>query len=281
MSLFSSPALIYTASALSLLLLLGVSTGQSPFRSLRSALSAMRRDARAWQMLLALGAVLATNALQLRWETAYGPPGAIDYTAAVARLGTGLIYALQRLEWPPVTHLLTYVYVILFPLLGVCALILFLASQNWSAMRRLVIAFLVNYLVAIPFYLFVPVREAWAADKSIRFLIPTVYPAFEVDYRPLSGLDNCFPSLHTSLALTFALVAWRSGNRRLAIALTTGAALVMLSTLYLGVHWVVDLVGGALLAAVATGPIPDLLLRPRASRNALVLGSKSHRLTNR
>jgi len=107
--------------------------------------------------------------------------------------------------------------------------------------------------VALPFYILMPVKEAWAAAMGIRFLIPEVYPLFEAQYRPLSGLDNCFPSLHTSLALTFALVAWRSGYRRLGIVLSAAAGLVMISTLYLGVHWFLDMLVGVVLAVAASG----------------------------
>ena len=70
--------------------------------------------------------------------------------------------------------------------------------------------------------------------------------------RPLSGLNNCFPSFHCSLALTFALLLSESANRRLRRTMVVMTALVVASTLYLGFHWVLDVLGAVVFAAGCT-----------------------------
>jgi len=258
MWLYASRWTIIAASAVSLLLLLWAATGRNPFVELFGALRNLWRDNR---FRLALGAALALCLID-RAETSLDPHFTRmvpwDFTYEVSRVGADLLLALQRLEWAPLTHGLTFVYVILWTVFMLLSLIVYVSRNDWEALKRLLTAYMLNYAVALPFYAFVPVKEAWAANMGIRFLIPTVYPRFEVDVRPYSGLDNCFPSLHTSLALTYALVAWRNGYRRLAIVLTAGAGLVMLSTLYLGVHWVIDMAAGVLLAVAASGYLPSL-----------------------
>jgi membrane-associated phospholipid phosphatase len=65
--------------------------------------------------------------------------------------------------------------------------------------------------------------------------------------RPISGIDNCFPSFHTSGTIALVLVWYRLGLRyRHAIA-CLGAA-VVISTILLGIHWIADIVAGTGLA---------------------------------
>jgi len=68
----------------------------------------------------------------------------------------------------------------------------------------------------------------------------------------MSGLNNCFPSFHASLAVTFALIMASSANRRARRITYTIAGLVVYSTLYLGFHWILDVFGGVLFASVCT-----------------------------
>jgi membrane-associated phospholipid phosphatase len=64
-------------------------------------------------------------------------------------------------------------------------------------------------------------------------------------------LNNCFPSLHTAIAVALAAVAWRSGApRRYVVFAAILAACIVFSTVYLGVHWVSDVVAGLLLSAL-------------------------------
>ncbi len=242
-----------------MLALLWMATGRNPLITLRNAVLWLLREPRFRVGMLSVLAVLALNSLETRVEQSMNNPW--DFTPQVAQIGAGILLWLQRFEWAPLTHLLTYVYIVLFPLFGLASVAVYAARRDWDSLKRLFLGFCANYLVALPFYLLVPVNEAWAGGVGVRFLIPQVYPAFEAQYRPFSGLDNCFPSLHTSLALTYALVAWRNGYRRLALVLTAGAGLVMLSTLYLGVHWALDMFAGAALALLASGYVPALAVR--------------------
>jgi len=251
-----SMGIVGVASALALLWLVD---RQSPLRTIWSALRYLVTEHRALGLFVGAYAMLALNLLEGQLEARMAASVTWDFTRQISQVGTGFLMALQRLEWPPLTHLLTYVYVILFPVLMIGALLYYLARRDLTAVKNHVFGYWANYLVALPLYLWFPVKEAWAGGVGIRFLIPEIFPAFEQVLRPHSGLDNCFPSLHTSLALTYALVAFRNGHKRLGVVLGVGAGLVMLSTLYLGVHWVLDMVAGSLLAVIASGYLADIL----------------------
>lgn len=266
MSIFSNQFTVLGTGVVSLIGLVWVVSGRNPFATLSSAVRTLAHDRRTLGYLLAIGLVLAVNSLQTKLAVRTHEELGWDFTATVSQYGTGIILALQKLSWLPLTQLFSYVYVILFPVLGIGSIFVYGAEGDWESLRRLIVGFLTNYVVALPFYTLTPVKEAWAAGMGIQFLIPQVFPAFDAFYRPMSGISNCFPSLHTSLSLTYALVAWRSGNRRLTMVLTAGSLLVMFSTLYLGVHWVLDMMAGIILALFAAGLVPLALPRSQEAQ---------------
>ena len=91
---------------------------------------------------------------------------------------------------------------------------------------------------------------------------PLVYP----DPRPLVGVPHsgAFPSGHTTTAFACATVlAWASP--RLAVPVFVLAAVIGFSRIYVGVHWPLDVLGGAVLGMlVGLGAIA--LLRLAAAR---------------
>jgi undecaprenyl-diphosphatase len=76
---------------------------------------------------------------------------------------------------------------------------------------------------------------------------PLVYP----DPRPLVSVPHtgAFPSGHSASAFAAAtVIAWAS--RRLAVPAYVLAALVAWSRVYVGVHWPLDVIGGAILGVL-------------------------------
>lgn len=259
MWVYASPLTMTGASALSLMLLLWLGTGRNPYELLRSALQV--RNARFLGLVAGMFLLLYINKLQTSLEPVLEERIPWDFTGPITALGANWLLALQQLEHPAATHFLTYIYVILFPMLPLASMAIYAAARDHVAIRRLFTSFLAAYLIGLPFFLFFPVKEAWAADLGIRFLIPDVYPAFEQQFRQFSALDNCFPSMHTGLSVLAALVAWRQGYRRWGMLLSVIAGLVMLSTLYLGVHSILDMVAGTLLAMVVSGNATAMVVR--------------------
>jgi undecaprenyl-diphosphatase len=63
--------------------------------------------------------------------------------------------------------------------------------------------------------------------------------------------DWSFPSDHATAAMTIVLGLWAFGPRWLAAPMAVIAALVALSRVYLGIHYVGDILGGMVTAVVA------------------------------
>ncbi|ANE47193.1 phosphoesterase PA-phosphatase [Paenibacillus swuensis] len=205
------------------------------------------------KFLLHFGAlllILYLNKLEMKVESTLGVP--YDYANLFHSIEGDLVYWIQHTFLNPnLTYLLTFIYVIVFPALMIASLIIYTGTGKHKMFYATCYAIMTNYIVAIPFYLFLPVNEVWYFHPHVDFLIPSIFPSFEQDYRPLSGLNNCFPSLHTSISVTVALLAYQSGNRVWKWITGVSALLVLFSIFYLGIHWFVDMLGGVALAVTA------------------------------
>jgi membrane-associated phospholipid phosphatase len=155
-----------------------------------------------------------------------------------------------EVAWLPATWFFGYVYVIVFPCLVFVSIFVFDHWRDVRGLAMVLIGYVANFLFVLPFYVCFPVRETFVyyedmgtGGPAVRMLLDDINPVIMQAYRLMSGVDNCFPSFHTSLAVTLALVAWH-GGRRFGLLITSFAAANVLATMYLGVHWVTDVAAG-------------------------------------
>ena len=176
-----------------------------------------------------------------------------DFTTLFLQIEGPATALFQTLHAPWLTYGLAGIYLYVFPVMGLVAVLATYHGKERDLARMLFWGTVFNYVLILPFYILVPVSERWAAgDGEVQFLMNQISPFLIEGLRPLSGLNNCFPSFHCSLALTFALLLSRSENRRLRRTMVVLTALVVISTLYLGFHWVIDVFAGVVFAAVCT-----------------------------
>jgi membrane-associated phospholipid phosphatase len=143
------------------------------------------------------------------------------------------------------TYGYTFAYFFLLPLLCLhVAVNLARREKDPLPYRALSLAVAIDYAVSLPFFLFFPVPERWAVFESEAMLLSDKWSDRLIELiRPMSGLDNSFPSNHVSLvvlALTASLL-FAVPYRKCALPL---GATVVLSTFVLGVHWLPDMLAG-------------------------------------
>jgi membrane-associated phospholipid phosphatase len=95
--------------------------------------------------------------------------------------------------------------------------------------------------------------------------------------RPISALNNSFPSTHVSLTVVVIAVCWLF-QVRLRNTVTALGITVILATFLLGIHWLADI-----LAGIAVGILSVAIARrltDTSEREALMLAS-GHRVTAR
>jgi serine/threonine protein kinase/membrane-associated phospholipid phosphatase len=119
-----------------------------------------------------------------------------------------------------------------------------LARAGREPFRVFGFAIVADYAISLPFFLFFPVPERWAWPESGAILLSDLWaPELIEIFRPISGLDNCFPSFHVSLTVVAVTLCFHYRLRFRWSALWVGF-LVILSTSVVGIHWLTDIVAG-------------------------------------
>jgi membrane-associated phospholipid phosphatase len=173
-----------------------------------------------------------------------------------AILATNLIYeALNHgpyrifLETPldrplPVVPIFAIPYVSLIPYIGL-SLVAFLFFRI-RVYRSAALTMIVVWFISYAFYFFLQsyvARPAIMGADPFSGMIRTIYASD----RPY----NDFPSLHTSLSTVIAIHWWRF-DRRIGMFAALWTALIVASTVLVKQHYLADVAGGLVLAAVSS-----------------------------
>jgi membrane-associated phospholipid phosphatase len=178
--------------------------------------------------LLLIPAILATNLIY----------GSLNHGPNRIFLETPLDRAL------PVVPIFAIPYVSLIPYIGVSlvAFLFFRVRIYRSAALTMIIVWLISY--AVYFFL-----QSYIARPQITGIDP-----FSAIIRTIYASDqpyNDFPSLHTSLSTVIAIHWWRL-DRRIGIPAAIWTVLIVASTVLVKQHYLADVAGGLVLAAVTS-----------------------------
>jgi membrane-associated phospholipid phosphatase len=115
-------------------------------------------------------------------------------------------------------------------------------------------AHLIQFPMIMPFYTAIRVDEVWSVlgdpDRMAR--------GWSDEVRLDLGA-NCFPSMHTSVAFAILLLGLRERSALFRWLMAIYASSIIFSTVYMEIHWLVDVAAGLLLGAAAV-KLADLLL---------------------
>lgn len=130
--------------------------------------------------------------------------------------------------------------------------------KNRDDFRRFGLSLVVLCALAFVTYVIVPTAPPWLAQPgSVQHLMQDTVQRLGLpadltwlyshhDY----NLYAAFPSLHAGFPVLAATAAWRR-NKAVGVALSIWAIVVWVTVVYLGEHYVADVAGGILYAAVA------------------------------
>ncbi len=233
---------LYTVALVVILVWIGAR--RNPIMALVEIGKEMLRSYKFLLLMVGMFGVLVMNKYELQIEEKMHLTS--DYTSFVFGLEGHFVQAFQDIFFSPwLTPIIVFFYIFMLQSVLAASLGVYLLDKNRVMLYATCYAIIINYAVAIPFYLYFPVNEVWSyVPAGVRFTMLDVFPKFEQEYRPLSGLNNCFPSLHTSISVTMALLAFRSGNRRWMAITSISAVAIVFGIFYLGIHWLTDMIGG-------------------------------------
>jgi|AntRauTorckE6833_2_1112554.scaffolds.fasta_scaffold02194_7 membrane-associated phospholipid phosphatase len=222
--------------------------GPSRLRGLRGNLVSRLSDSK--RELVALGVVLVASAV--------GRSSLQTVSELFGLKLTGFIWALEGnfVEWfqqtyasPELTAYFSWVYVYGYAFLLAFPFVAYLALSRTETLKRLLIAYALNYAIGLVIYTVVFAHGPRNLDVGASLLF-THNPDFSALTSQVNEATNVFPSLHTSLSVTvaaFAVLTRREYPLWTPIALWLSTS-VVIATMYLGIHWLTDVIGGIVLA---------------------------------
>ncbi len=153
------------------------------------------------------------------------------------------------------TEILTHFYVVGFILICYVSIFYFAYfDDRWMADRSALAMFYI-YALAVPFYLFFNVRVTGDHIPAMETLAYDLTPEINDWFTRIDPFTNGMPSLHIGIPFTIwlCLVRFDEDNRwRNYRHLLLGYVILTAFTIvYLGIHWLLDIVGGMALAAIA------------------------------
>ena len=169
-----------------------------------------------------------------------------DFASIMVSIEDSFVVGLVDLWHPWVVGFFVLIYIAVYPFTLWFSVVYFIWCREVKGLRTLAWGLVFVYAVALPFYLFFPVSNVYTFFDSGSAL-EVVIPGVEQFFYSTTTSDNCFPSLHTAMSLMVALSVWWTGNRRFGWFAWIVAGLVIVSVVYLAIHWLMDVVAGVVL----------------------------------
>jgi len=192
------------------------------------------------------------HVLQLQWEInnqngLFGFKFYIDPLLSMIPFNDGVW--LWQLSTPVLDRFFVYIYIhgFVFCILGLCLYYL-VTGQPRKILLAMFAGHFLQYLLILPFHFWVDGHQVWWIHN---LWYGTNYTDPLLGYRTVSepvipSLNHVFPSMHTSIATVTILLALRESSKPIKYFYTVLNIGIIFSTVYLGIHWVIDLIGGAL-----------------------------------
>ena len=218
-------------------------------RVAESGLTGLMRRYPPAQPTLLLAVVFLINYVQTSVDAALtpgrlGPEAGYPIADAFRWFERYLSFELHDTTGPIAVYGYSASYFVIFPVLCLYVAWALARHRDPGAYQAVSLAVAIDYAISLPFFLFFPVPERWSSPMTEAMLLSDKVSDKLIEYmRPLSGLDNCFPSFHVSLTVLVvgACFLFRVPLRMAALAL---GGTIVLSTFVLGVHWIPDMIAG-------------------------------------
>lgn len=174
----------------------------------------------------------------------------LNVTSYIYAIEGATVADIQSVATPTLTAYFSFVYIYGYVFLLVFPFLAYLSLRDLVPLKRTALAYALNYSIGLVFYtLFISYGPRNLIPDLVDPLLYGTYPQTQLLTSKVNTNTNVFPSLHTSLSVTAAALAWQTRDVYpfwLFIA-SLFAVSISVATMYLGIHWATDVVVGAAL----------------------------------
>ena len=171
----------------------------------------------------------------------------VDFANEIHNIEGDAIYWFSQ-HWTPVlVYFFVFMYIAVYPFTLWFSPLYFIINDEKKSMKTLSYGLLLIYVIAVPFYLFMPVTNVYryyGLESALEAVIPTI----ENFFYATTTQNNCLPSLHVAMTILIAWSVHLTGNKKLSYFAYFCMISVILSVIYLAIHWITDIICGVLLA---------------------------------
>ncbi|NGM71477.1 inositol phosphorylceramide synthase [Natronolimnobius sp. AArcel1] len=205
---------------------------------------------------LLLGGVLLFNSVARQYGPDFSWLRLVEWniTWAIYDIEGQFILWLQSYSTPEITAYFSFIYIYGYVFLLAFPVMAYFALSNTRPARELLTAYTLNYVLGLLCYTFIiAYGPRNMMPELVEALLYDTYPQYQHLTRQVNRNTNVFPSLHTSLAVTVTFLAYRTRDvypKWFLLATGLGVS-VAISTMYLGIHWAIDVVAGIGLAYIS------------------------------
>jgi len=173
-----------------------------------------------------------------------------DFTSLIITIEHDIVAGFSSV-WSPASILFfVFIYIIFYPFtLWYTPLYTILTNQR-KPLETLAYSLFFLYLLALPFYLFFPVTNVYT-HHQLPSALNIAIPQIEAFFYSTTTQNNCFPSLHTAMSIIIFYTISLTENKRFQYIGLFMMVTVIISVLYLSIHWILDVIGGIIVALLA------------------------------
>lgn len=201
-----------------------------------------------------LGGVLVVNKLTRRVGQDLSWVVGVNVTGVIYAIEGTFVASVQSVATPQLTAFFSFMYVYGYVFVLVFPLLAYFVLEDDRFLRETCLAYAFNYAIGLVCYVvFIAYGPRNLMPAAVESLLYVYWPESQLLTRQMNTNTNVFPSLHSSLSVTVVLLAYRTRDRYpvwLYIA-TFCSCSIVISTMYLGIHWATDVVAGIVLALVS------------------------------
>lgn len=171
----------------------------------------------------------------------------IDFASVLQSFEGDAVFWFSQ-HWTPVlVYFFVFIYIGVHPFMLWFSPFYFFVADEKKSMKTYSYGLLLIYMVALPFYLLMPITNVYKY-YGLESALETVIPTVEQFFYATTTQNNCLPSLHVAMSI---LIAWSirlTGNKRLTFFAFFYMVCVIISVIYLAIHWITDVICGMTLA---------------------------------